>query len=155
MSECVTLGEPDGRPLLLLIRWDDEVCRLLLERGFYVVRYDNRDAGRTKRSRTQDAISLLDHLGINRAHVVGGMIAQLLAIRFTERVESLVLIRTGGVRTRALRQLRLPAAVVQNTDGPAQPWPDLVDVIDRTAGRAEEFAAGTLIGGEEFELESA
>ena len=49
-----TFGDPDGDPLLLVMGlggpmtwWDPELCRLLAERGFYVIRYDNRDTGRS------------------------------------------------------------------------------------------------------------
>src|SRR5579872_7388108 len=50
--EYETLGDPKGRPMLLimglgaqLITWDDGFCRELVDRGFYVIRYDNRDSG--------------------------------------------------------------------------------------------------------------
>ena len=49
-----TFGDPDGEPLLLVMGlggpmtwWDPALCRLLAERGFYVIRYDNRDTGRS------------------------------------------------------------------------------------------------------------
>ena len=49
-----TFGDPDGDPLLLVMGlggpmtwWDPELCRLLAARGFYVIRYDNRDTGRS------------------------------------------------------------------------------------------------------------
>lgn len=118
-----TIGDPGGEPLLLImglggpmIWWDDEFCAELADRGFHVVRYDNRDCGRSSKMsgrvgvvRTYlglqqapyglaelaaDAAGLLDHLGIDSAHVagmsMGGMIAQTLAVRHRERVRSLV-----------------------------------------------------------------
>ncbi len=49
-----TFGDPDGDPLLLVMGlggpmtwWDPELCTALAERGFYVIRYDNRDTGRS------------------------------------------------------------------------------------------------------------
>ncbi|MGH3433748.1 MAG: alpha/beta fold hydrolase [Thermocrispum sp.] len=116
-----TFGEPWREPLLLIMGlgapltwWDAAFCELLADRGFYVVRFDNRDVGRStwldgradlrlalllRRSPyalddlAADAAGLLDHLGLAQAHVVGtsmgGMIAQLLAIRYPQRVRSL------------------------------------------------------------------
>jgi pimeloyl-ACP methyl ester carboxylesterase len=121
-----TFGDPDADPLLLVMGlggpmnwWDAELCTMLAERGFYVVRYDNRDTGRSSRGtgrvtramlvsafagrrvRTpytlddmaRDAFGLLDHLGLASAHVVGvsmgGMIAQTMAISEPARVRSL------------------------------------------------------------------
>ena len=47
-----TIGDPSDPPLLLvmglgmqLIHWDIELCEQFAERGFYVIRFDNRDAG--------------------------------------------------------------------------------------------------------------
>lgn len=125
-----TIGDPGGRPLLMImglggpmIWWDEELCGLLADRGFYVIRYDNRDCGRSQAmtgraslvgsflgakqpyslaDMADDAAELLDHLGIESAHVtgasLGGMIAQTLAIRHPARVRSLVSIMstTGG-----------------------------------------------------------
>ena len=121
-----TFGDPGDPPLLLIMGlgmqmlwWDDDLCRMLAERGFHVVRFDNRDVGcssktpgppprglaaamvrRPRRSAytlddmADDAVCLLDHLGIEAAHVMGvsmgGMIAQTLASRHPERVLSLV-----------------------------------------------------------------
>ena len=97
-----------------MIAWDERFCGLLAERGYRVIRFDNRDAGHsTKFDRAgvpsraamisgtghppyllsdmaADTIALLDHLGIERAHVagvsMGGMIAQEIAIRHPGRV---------------------------------------------------------------------
>jgi pimeloyl-ACP methyl ester carboxylesterase len=114
-----------GEPLLLimglgmqLLSWPDEFCAALVEHGFAVVRFDNRDVGRsTHLSRAgapslagvlarprsaaayrladmaDDAAAVCDAIGWTSAHVVGaslgGMIAQALAIGHPERVRSL------------------------------------------------------------------
>jgi pimeloyl-ACP methyl ester carboxylesterase len=128
-------GDPGAEPLLLImglgtqmLGWDDEFCAMLAERGFRVVRFDNRDIGRSTMldaagmpsrldlflgrrataayllpDMAADAAGLMDHLGIEAAHVVGasmgGMIAQTLAIEHPERVKSLVsIMSTTGSR---------------------------------------------------------
>ena len=132
-----TYGDPDGEPLLLVMGlggpmtwWDPELCGLLVDRGFHVLRYDNRDCGRSTKmpgrvTRTtlaraftgqrvrapysladmaEDAFGLLDHLGLESAHVcgvsMGGMIAQTMAIAKPKRVRSLTsIMSTTGKRT--------------------------------------------------------
>jgi len=120
-----TFGDPSGRPLLLvmglatqMLAWHEEFCGALVDLGFHVVRFDNRDIGLsthlhdapppdvmaafggdtssasyTLDDLADDAVALLDHLGIDRAHVVGasmgGMIAQTVAVRHPARVASL------------------------------------------------------------------
>jgi pimeloyl-ACP methyl ester carboxylesterase len=123
-----THGDPGDEPLLLvmglgaqLIAWPLELCEALVDRGFFVVRYDNRDTGAstlfadaggnfmtafatalqggaigapyTLSDMAADGMALLDHLGIDSAHVVGasmgGMIAQTMAIEHPHRVRSL------------------------------------------------------------------
>jgi pimeloyl-ACP methyl ester carboxylesterase len=126
-----TFGDPAGPALLLImglgtqmLGWDEEFCTELAGRGFHVVRYDNRDIGRstildtypaptlgqlvrrdlraasyTLAEMAADGVGLLDHLGIERAHLVGasmgGMIAQTIAARRPERVLSLVSIMSS------------------------------------------------------------
>jgi pimeloyl-ACP methyl ester carboxylesterase len=129
------MGDPEGEPLLLvmglatqMIAWDEEFCAMLAERGFRVVRFDNRDIGRSTklsaagvpnrldmaigrrasapyllRDMAADTFGLMDHLGIESAHVVGasmgGMIAQTVAIERPDRVRSLVsMMSTTGSR---------------------------------------------------------
>jgi pimeloyl-ACP methyl ester carboxylesterase len=129
------LGDPDGEPMLLvmglatqMIAWSDEFCAMLAKRGFRVVRFDNRDIGRSSRFRpggvpnpldmlvgrgnsayrlrdmADDTVGLMDHLGIDSAHVVGasmgGMIAQCTAIGHPDRVRSLcsIMSTTGSRR---------------------------------------------------------
>jgi pimeloyl-ACP methyl ester carboxylesterase len=114
-------GEPEHPPMLLvmglgfqLVHWPEDLCRQLAAEGFRVIRFDNRDAGRSTHLPGQrysvddmadDAVGLLDRLGIDRAHVVGasmgGMLAQLMAAWWPERVRSLVSImsNTGSLRS--------------------------------------------------------
>lgn len=110
-----TFGDKNNPPLLLvaglgaqMILFEDDFCAALAARGFWVVRFDNRDIGRSSRIETTaladgapyllkdmaaDAVGLMDVLGIASAHIVGasmgGMIAQEIAIGWPERVRSL------------------------------------------------------------------
>ena len=124
-------GDPE-RPTVLLvmglgtqmIAWHEDFCTELADRGFHVIRYDNRDVGRsthlddhpppkpreivTRRIRrpaylladmADDGLGLLDELGVDQAHIVGasmgGMIAQTMAARKPEQVLSLVSIMSS------------------------------------------------------------
>ena len=129
------VGDPDGEPLLLImglatqmLAWQEDFCVMLAERGFRVVRFDNRDVGRSTILReagmpsrfdmvtgrrasaaylledmARDAFGLMDHLGFEVANVtgasMGGMIGQTMAILHPERVRSLVsMMSTTGNR---------------------------------------------------------
>jgi pimeloyl-ACP methyl ester carboxylesterase len=129
-----TFGSASDETVLLvmglgtqMIAWPDEMCQQIADRGFHVVRFDNRDSGLSthldslptpRRSdlllrrkppyrvsdMARDAVGLLDALGIASAHVVGasmgGYIAQSLAGLFPDRVRTLTLIMTStGART--------------------------------------------------------
>ncbi len=113
--EYDTFGADASPPLLLImgvgaqmILWDAEFCELLAERGHFVIRFDNRDVGLSTKFEKQghsfkpaytlgdmadDAVGLLDALGIAKAHIcgasMGGLIAQIVAYRYPERVLSL------------------------------------------------------------------
>jgi pimeloyl-ACP methyl ester carboxylesterase len=105
-----TFGSPDAPALMFvagfgsqMIARPDELCQQIADRGFYFIRFDNRDVGCSTQcddmpqysldDMAADAIGLLDHLGIEGAHVVGmsmgGMIAQLMAINHPGRVLTL------------------------------------------------------------------
>lgn len=130
-----THGDPSGSPMLLiagwsqqLLMWPEPIIDGLVDAGFHVIRFDNRDVGRSTRIKARpprptqlatrrfndaqydladmarDTDGLLDALEIEHAHVVGvsmgGMIAQTLAARHASRVRSLTSIMStvGGVR---------------------------------------------------------
>ncbi len=150
-----TFGDPDAEPLLLVMGlsgpmtwWDEAFCEQLASAGFYAVRYDNRDTGRSSRYRSSvrgdqlvralltgradapysmsdlagDAVALLDHLGIEAAHVagvsMGGMIAQTMAIEQPRRVRSLTsIMSTTGKRTVGWQHPNLLPALVGNKRG--------------------------------------
>jgi pimeloyl-ACP methyl ester carboxylesterase len=130
--EYETMGDPADRPLLLiigladqLIHWDDDLCAALVARGHFVIRFDNRDSGLSTKcdwparapveghktplvysldDMADDAMGLLDALGIAKAHLcgasMGGMIAQCAAIRYPSRALSLTSIySTTGNRS--------------------------------------------------------
>ncbi len=131
------LGDPSGEPMLLvmglatqMVHWDEDFCALLGERGYRVIRFDNRDVGHSTKldsagvpptgamtfgygkpayrlaDMAQDTVGLLDHLGIDAAHVVGasmgGMIAQQVAIDHPRRALSMcsIMSATGNRRYR-------------------------------------------------------
>jgi pimeloyl-ACP methyl ester carboxylesterase len=140
-----TFGDPDDEPLLLVMGlggpmtwWDPELCRQLAARGHFVIRYDNRDTGRSTRMKERvgrtalvrafagraprppytltdmagDGLGLLDHLGLDGAHVVGismgGMIVQNMAITAPGRVRSLTsIMSTTGKRSVGWQHPRL------------------------------------------------
>jgi pimeloyl-ACP methyl ester carboxylesterase len=120
-----TFGDPEAPAMLLtmglatqMLGWHEDFCAELAGRGFHVIRFDNRDCGRSQRMNgtvpsivqllrrdkraasytledmAGDGVGLLDHLGIEAAHVMGasmgGMIAQTMAARYPDRVLSLV-----------------------------------------------------------------
>jgi pimeloyl-ACP methyl ester carboxylesterase/2-polyprenyl-3-methyl-5-hydroxy-6-metoxy-1,4-benzoquinol methylase len=116
--EADTFGEP-GRAAVLLLAgaggskdsWPTEFCARLAERTGLVIRYDQRDTGQsttypvgepgyTLHDLADDALALLDHFQVRRAHLVGismgGALAQLIGINHGGRVASLTLIATSS-----------------------------------------------------------
>jgi pimeloyl-ACP methyl ester carboxylesterase len=151
-------GIPDAPPMLLimglgfqLIHWPEDFCRQLAAEGFRVVRFDNRDAGRsthlpgrryTLEDMADDAVGVLDAAGVESAHVagisLGGMIAQLLATRYPERVRSLAsLMSTTG--DRAVGQPSGEAASVLVASMPG----DRDGFIEQAVVNAKAISSGT------------
>lgn len=146
---CVqTIGER-GDPALLLIGgatwsmdwWNVELCQRLADRHHLVVRYDQRDTGRsthypvgsptyTGADLVADAIAVLDALGIDRAHVVGlsmgGGVAQRLALEYRERVATLTLVSTSSIDP-VMEGLPGPTSTIQATFIDPAPEPDWQD----------------------------
>jgi pimeloyl-ACP methyl ester carboxylesterase len=142
-----------------LLLWRDGFCEKLVAQGLRVIRYDNRDVGlSTKTERhsnggalipnllkfffgipgsadyrledmADDAAALLDHLEIDRAHIVGasmgGMIAQIFAARFQQRTRSLAVIFSSN--NRAFLPPPHPQALLAVLRGPSPNSP--IEVI--------------------------
>jgi pimeloyl-ACP methyl ester carboxylesterase len=143
-------GDSGGRPLLLVmglgapgIAWRAELCKLLNDRGFFVIRYDNRDVGQsthlhdapvpnlmaaalsgdvssaayTLSDMADDGFAVLDALGIASSHVMGislgGMIAQTMAVRHPERVRSMTSISSTPSPGRAAPTPQAQSALMQ------------------------------------------
>jgi pimeloyl-ACP methyl ester carboxylesterase len=116
---CVqTFGEPADPAILLIhgaatsmLGWADEFCARLAAESRFVIRYDQRDTGRSVsyppgqpgysgRDLADDAIGLLDALGVESANLVGmsmgGGVAMVAALERPERVSSLTLMATSA-----------------------------------------------------------
>lgn len=123
--EYETFGHPSNPAMLLvmglgiqMLGWHEVFCNMLADRGYFVIRFDNRDVGLSSKIESgpepdvmqliggdyssasytlddmaEDAAGLLDALDIDKAHVVGvsmgGMIGQTLASNHPSRVLSL------------------------------------------------------------------
>jgi pimeloyl-ACP methyl ester carboxylesterase len=159
-----SFGRPADTPVLLIMGiggsmlwWEEGFCRLLVEGGRFVIRYDHRDTGRSVSSEpgrlrytsadlVTDAVGVLDAYGIAAAHVVGvsagGAFAQLLALGYSNRVLSLVLISTSpatpgerGLPPATERYRRFVASATVE-------WSDESSVIEYLVGYARVLAGG-------------
>jgi pimeloyl-ACP methyl ester carboxylesterase len=166
-----SFGDPAHPPILLvmgaggsMLWWQDEVCRMLAGRSRFVIRYDQRDTGRsttyepghpdyTGRDLLADAVALLDGYRLPAAHLVGvssgGALVQLFALDFPSRVCSLVLISTSPAVT-GDRSLPPPsAAFTQFVRAATVNWSDADSVI------AYLVAYARVLAGEERHFEEA
>ncbi|WP_214469679.1 alpha/beta hydrolase [Mesorhizobium sp. dw_380] len=146
-------GDPGNPPLLLIMGamasmlwWPEAFCRKLANAGLYVIRYDNRDTGRSTKyapgeppytfdDMADDAVGALDSHGIDKAHVagmsMGGMIAQLVALKHPSRVASLTVISSSpmGMDTSHLPRTT-DAYIKHSAEGADVDWSDRGQVID-------------------------
>jgi len=136
-------GDPEAETILLvmglgmqMLAWDDDFCEMLAMAGFHVVRFDNRDVGLSSKisgrvnvpagmlgltgsavyrleDMAADTAGLIEHLGVERVHLVGvsmgGMISQKLAATQPELVASLCSIMSSTGRRRLSTTPRLDA----------------------------------------------
>ena len=143
-----------------MIAWDEGFCEALAGEGHYVIRFDNRDVGLSTRfdeaglpdmpaivaalsagkrpdlaytldDMADDAVALLDHLGVVQAHIcgasMGGMIVQCMALRHPDRVATMTsIMSTTGDRS-------LPQATPEAMAALTSPVPpDLPGFIERS-----------------------
>jgi pimeloyl-ACP methyl ester carboxylesterase len=165
-----TFGDPADPPLLLImglgtqmVAWPEDFCQELVDEGFYVIRFDNRDIGRSTHiegaptptipqllmrrppaayrleDMAGDTAGLLEGLGIGAAHVVGasmgGMIAQTLAATRPDRVLSLasIMSTTGGRRV-GQPALRVMPIFLRRPPGGRDAFVDHTDALFKTIG---------------------
>ena len=156
-----TFGNP-AHPAILFIDgaaasmlwWEDELCERLASGGRYVIRYDNRDTGRSisyppgrpgyaYTDFAADALGILDALKIERAHVVSrsmaGGVGLIIGVDHPERVESLTFVSTstGGDGLP-------PSSPELARTVPAEPDPaDSAAVVDYVVASAKAYSGGS------------
>ncbi len=139
MQLHVEIGGKETDPAILLIMglgaqmlfWPDFFCKSLIDQGYRVIRFDNRDIGLSSKIRhkgprlnhlklmgrfamglpndgapynlydmADDVALLIDRLGLDQPHIIGasmgGMIAQILAAKYPEKIGKLGLIFTSN-----------------------------------------------------------
>jgi pimeloyl-ACP methyl ester carboxylesterase len=176
-----TEGPADGPPLLLiaglgidLTSWPQRMVDGFTGEGFRVIRFDNRDVGRSSAIATPppgrlrqllarprpdaydladmaaDAYGLLEHLGVERVHLVGmsmgGMIAQTLAARHPDRVASLTSIFSTTGHTRVGQPAR--STLLRLARGPAR---TVEESVERHLAMLRHIGSGTFLPDEELE----
>ncbi len=160
-----TFGDPADDPLLLVMGlggpmtwWDPELCTLLARHGFFVIRYDNRDTGRSSRIKSrriarnelvrgfvgrgkqppytlddmaQDGFGLLAHLGYDSAHVVGVSMGGMI-------VQSMAVLAPAKVRSMT--------SIMSTTGRRSVGWQDprlLPRLLERTGRTREAYVASS------------
>ncbi|MFD2611279.1 alpha/beta fold hydrolase [Paenibacillus gansuensis] len=113
-----SFGNPADPAVLLImgaqssmIWWETEFCERIAAEGRFVIRYDNRDVGRstvyepgqpdyTFEDMADDAIRVLDFYQVKQAHLLGmslgGMLTQMIALRHPERILTITLLATSN-----------------------------------------------------------
>lgn len=134
-------GNPEHPSIVLIMGlgaqmlfWPDFFCKSLIDQGFHVIRFDNRDIGLSSKIRHQgprlntlklmgrfavglsnrgspydlydmadDVALLIDRLGLTKTHIIGasmgGMIAQILAAKYPEKIDKVGLLFTSNNQT--------------------------------------------------------
>jgi|TARA_B110000914_G_scaffold105825_1_gene92796 pimeloyl-ACP methyl ester carboxylesterase len=96
-----------------MIQWPDQMIRTILKNNFRVIRFDNRGLGQSDwikdwsnsksynlEEMARDTLAIANHLNAGKFHVIGystgGMIAQILAINYPEKILSLTTLMSTG-----------------------------------------------------------
>jgi len=149
-----SFGDPSHPAMIMImglgtqmIHWDENLCKILASQGFWVIRFDNRDIGKSTwlknlpvpglmgfltntwfgnklnapyllNDMADDALGLMDALHIDKAHFVGasmgGMIAQCVALKASERVISLTsIMSTTGDRSLPKAKMRVGMTLIR------------------------------------------
>ena len=172
-----TIGDPQGSPLLLvmglgvqMIGWPPKFCQMLAEAGFYVIRFDNRDVGKSTQfddapalrkreimgnhlfgrnfpikytldDMADDAVGLLDALNIDAAHIVGASMGGMISQLITLNHPERVLTLTSIMSTTNERDL--PQATVKARAILLKPRPTEFEKYLQTAIASFEYFNGT------------
>lgn len=181
-----TFGSKKDPAILLIagaggtaLSWSDCFCKKLARAGFFVIRYDNRDTGKSTSINfvtnpyslddlALDAISVLDFYGIKKANIVGtsmgGFIAQILASKYKEYVSKLVLIASTldndsiikAFKGIDISENKLPAPskelIQKYKDLSSKKIKSFKDAFDSWAGKIKLYAG--LYGYDESELKA-
>ena len=172
-----SFGNPDNPAIILvaglynqLVRWPLELCQHLVDRGYRVIRFDNRDIGLSDKfagvrapsyfrlllksyfgipvaapysleDMAADTVGLLDALEIPAAHLVGmsmgGMISQIVAGRYPDRVLSLTsIMSTSGERGKGQASLKVSLKMLQPASKDKTPLDIAVEIWHMLAGPA-------------------
>ena len=177
--EYETFGDPSSKPLLLvmglgaqMITWEEELCMKFVDKGFYVIRFDNRDIGLStkfeeagvpdimkevmavQRGKTispaytledmaDDAVGLLDALNIEKAHICGASMGGMIVQIITLRHPTRVLSLTS---------------IMSSTNNPNLPQakPEVIQILftpaptEREAYIKESVKRGRIVYGSGF-----
>jgi pimeloyl-ACP methyl ester carboxylesterase/SAM-dependent methyltransferase len=158
---CVETFGSTASPAVLLVDgaaasmlwWETELCERIAADGRFVIRYDNRDTGRSTSyppgqpgysytDLAQDALGILDALDVERAHVVcrsmSGGLGLILGVDHPDRVASLTFVSTSTGAD------GLPPPSVELGDVPADPDPADADaVVDFVVASAQAYSGGS------------
>jgi pimeloyl-ACP methyl ester carboxylesterase len=152
-----SFGNPKNPAVLLIMGamssldwWDEDFCLRLAEHERFVIRYDHRDLGRsttyppgtsnyTITDMADDAIGVLDAYSIDKAHIVGmslgGMIGQILALRYPDRIDSLTLIASSVFGTEAEKLPPMDQRILDyHTKSASIDWSNQEETVPYLAG---------------------
>ncbi|WP_029008412.1 alpha/beta fold hydrolase [Azospirillum halopraeferens] len=152
-------GRPDHPAVVLImgatasmLGWPDALCRGLADRGYFVIRYDHRDTGRSTtvapgaagyavEDLAGDLVGVMDAYGLADAHLVGmslgGLIGQLVTLDHLQRVASLTLIGSEPLDWDGPPLPHIAPAFMEHFAGSAElDWSDREAVTDFLLGIA-------------------